>query len=68
MLLVLDEGHHIADVARDSLEVEGNITLTHLTAQLDNFVRHVEYYLSQYRPVKPPKLAKANHLTQHRQN
>ncbi|WGM02781.1 ATP-dependent DNA helicase DinG [Arsenophonus nasoniae] len=67
MLLVLDEGHHIADVARDSLEVEGNITLTHLTAQLDNFVRHVEYYLSQYRPVKPPKLAKANHLTQHRQ-
>lgn len=67
MLLVLDEGHHIADVARDSLEVEANITLPHLTAQLDNFVRHIEHYLSQYCPVKPPKLAKANHLIRHRQ-
>ncbi|MDE9590487.1 ATP-dependent DNA helicase DinG, partial [Xenorhabdus bovienii] len=27
LLLVLDEGHHIPDVARDSLEVEGEITL-----------------------------------------
>lgn len=67
MLLVIDEGHHIADVARDSLEVEANITLPHLTAQLDNFVRHIEHYLSQYCPVKPPKLAKANHLIRHRQ-
>lgn len=67
MLLFLDEGHHIADVARDSLEVEANITLSHLIAQLDHFVRHVEHYLSQYRPDKPPKLAKTNHLTQHRQ-
>jgi len=67
MLLVLDERHHIADVARDSLEVEANITLPHLTAQLDNFVRHIEHYLSHYFPVKPPKLAKTNHLIRHRQ-
>ena len=26
ILLVLDEGHHIPDVARDALEVEGEIT------------------------------------------
>lgn len=68
MLLVLDEGHHIADLARDSLEVEANITLPHLTAQLDNFVRHIEHYLSLYCPVKPQKLAKTNHLIWHKKN
>lgn len=26
LLLVLDEGHHVPDVARDSLEMVGNIT------------------------------------------
>ncbi|TFT43311.1 DEAD/DEAH box helicase, partial [Proteus mirabilis] len=30
ILLVLDEGHHIPDVARDALEVEGEITLSAL--------------------------------------
>ncbi len=57
ILLVLDEGHHIPDVARDALEVEGEITLSVLNMQLDNMTRHVSQYLAQFIPVKPPKLA-----------
>lgn len=57
LLLVLDEGHHIPDVARDALEVEGEITLLSLNNQLDNITRHVSQYLAQFIPVKPPKLA-----------
>ncbi|WP_427111655.1 ATP-dependent DNA helicase DinG [Proteus mirabilis] len=57
ILLVLDEGHHIPDVARDTLEVEGEITLSALNMQLDNMTRHVSQYLAQFIPVKPPKLA-----------
>ncbi|HCT9452479.1 TPA: ATP-dependent DNA helicase DinG [Proteus mirabilis] len=57
ILLVLDEGHHIPDVARDALEVEGEITLSALNMQLDNMARHVSQYLAQFIPVKPPKLA-----------
>lgn len=57
ILLVLDEGHHIPDVARDALEVEGEITLSALNMQLDNMARHVSQYLAQFIPVTPPKLA-----------
>lgn len=57
ILLVLDEGHHIPDVARDALEVEGEITLSALNMQLDNMARHVSQYLAQFILVKPPKLA-----------
>ncbi|HGN9119091.1 TPA: ATP-dependent DNA helicase DinG [Proteus mirabilis] len=57
ILLVLDEGHHIPDVARDALEVEGEVTLSSLNMQLDNITRHVSQYLAQFIPVKPPKLA-----------
>ena len=57
ILLVLDEGHHIPDVARDALEVEGEITLSALNMQLDNMTRHVSQYLAQFIPVNPPKLA-----------
>ncbi|HEK2072336.1 TPA: ATP-dependent DNA helicase DinG [Proteus mirabilis] len=57
ILLVLDEGHHIPDVARDALEVEGEVTLSALNMQLDNITRHVSQYLAQFIPVKPPKLA-----------
>ncbi|MDE9533138.1 ATP-dependent DNA helicase DinG, partial [Xenorhabdus bovienii] len=59
------EGHHIPDVARDSLEVEGEITLFQLNGQLDTFVRHVEQYLVQFRPVKPPALANIPRLKTH---
>ncbi len=57
LLLVLDEGHHIPDVARDALEVEGEITLVALNNQLDNITRHVSQYLAQFIPIRPPKLA-----------
>lgn len=57
MLLVLDEGHHIPDVARDALEVEGDITFSVLNQQLDNMTKHVGQYLAQFVPVRPPKLA-----------
>ncbi|MEQ1969775.1 ATP-dependent DNA helicase DinG [Xenorhabdus nematophila] len=65
LLLVLDEGHHIPDVARDALEVEGEITLFQLNGQLDTFIRHVEQYLVQFRPVKPPALANIPRLQAH---
>ncbi|CDH04794.1 LexA-regulated (SOS) repair enzyme (fragment) [Xenorhabdus bovienii str. oregonense] len=65
LLLILDEGHHIPDVARDSLEVEGEITLFQLNGQLDTFVRHVEQYLLQFRPTKPPALANITRLQAH---
>ncbi|MGG4661782.1 ATP-dependent DNA helicase DinG [Providencia vermicola] len=65
LLLVLDEGHHVPDVARDALEVEGEITLVQLNAQVDNFMSHVGQYLAQFRPVKPPKLANPDKLQQH---
>ncbi|QTL38822.1 ATP-dependent DNA helicase DinG [Xenorhabdus budapestensis] len=65
LLLVLDEGHHVPDVARDSLEVEGEITLFQLNGQLDSFVRHVEQYLLQFRPAKPPTLANITRLQAH---
>lgn len=65
LLLVLDEGHHVPDVARDALEVEGEITLVQLTAQVDNFMSHVGQYLAQFRPAKPPKLANPEKLQLH---
>lgn len=65
LLLVLDEGHHVPDVARDALEVEGEITLVQLNAQVDNFISHVGQYLAQFRPVKPPKLANPEKLQLH---
>ncbi len=65
LLLILDEGHHIPDVARDALEVEGEITLPHLTAQLDSFISHVGQYIAQFRPAKPPKLSDPNKLQAH---
>ncbi|MBC8947810.1 MULTISPECIES: ATP-dependent DNA helicase DinG [Xenorhabdus] len=65
LLLVLDEGHHIPEVARDALEVEGEITLFQLNGQLDAFIRHVEQYLVQFRPTKPPALANIPRLQTH---
>ena len=65
LLLILDEGHHIPDVARDALEVEAEITLPHLTAQLDSFTTHVGQYIAQFRPAKPPKLSAPNKLQEH---
>ncbi|CDG21938.1 putative ATP-dependent helicase dinG [Xenorhabdus poinarii G6] len=65
LLLVLDEGHHVPEVAREALEVEGEITLFQLNGQLDAFIRHVEQYLIQFRPTKPPALANIPRLLTH---
>ncbi|WP_277850418.1 ATP-dependent DNA helicase DinG [Moellerella wisconsensis] len=65
LLLVLDEGHHIPDVARDALEVEAEITLPHLLAQLDSFSLHVSQYVAQFQPAKPPKLSDPHKLHDH---
>ncbi|TCV98077.1 ATP-dependent DNA helicase DinG [Biostraticola tofi] len=65
MLLVLDEGHHLPDVARDALEMEGEITLTFVSHQLDQFMRQTEQVLAQFRPAKPPRLSEAGRLKNH---
>ena len=39
LLLVLDEGHHLPEVARDALEIDGEITALSTNLQLDMIVR-----------------------------
>ncbi len=39
LLLVLDEGHHLPDVARDALEMSAEITPAWISLQLDLFVQ-----------------------------
>lgn len=65
MLLVLDEGHHLPDVARDALEMSGEISLSFITHQLELFMRHIEQLLAQFRPAKPPKLSDGERLKSH---
>lgn len=62
LLLVLDEGHHLPDVARDALEIEGEITAVFANMQLDMIVRLVDQCLVQYRPKNPPGLPILNAL------
>ncbi|WP_075180797.1 ATP-dependent DNA helicase DinG [Pantoea sp. 1.19] len=57
LLLVVDEGHHLLDVARDQLEMSGDITPGAITLQLDLFCRLVEQCMAQFRPKSPPPLA-----------
>ncbi|MBL3217277.1 ATP-dependent DNA helicase DinG, partial [Klebsiella pneumoniae] len=54
LLLVLDEGHHLPEVARDALEIDGEITALSTNLQLDMIVRQVEQCMTQYRPKNPP--------------
>ncbi|MBF1995270.1 ATP-dependent DNA helicase DinG [Serratia symbiotica] len=65
LLLVLDEGHHLPDVARDALEISGEITALSANLQLDMLVRQVEQCMSQYRPKNPPGLANSARLNHH---
>lgn len=65
LLLVLDEGHHLPDVARDALEISGEITALSANLQLDMLVRQVEQCMSQYRPKNPPGLANSALLNHH---
>ncbi|MEA9390577.1 ATP-dependent DNA helicase DinG [Acerihabitans sp. TG2] len=65
MLLVLDEGHHLPDVARDALEMSGEITLGFMTHQLELFMRQTEQILAQFKPAKPPLLSGSERLKNH---
>ncbi|EPB4502701.1 ATP-dependent DNA helicase DinG [Yersinia enterocolitica] len=65
LLLVLDEGHHLPDVARDALEIEGEITAVFANMQLDMIVRLVDQCMVQYRPKNPPGLANPERLKDH---
>lgn len=65
LLLVLDEGHHLPEVARDALEIDGEITALSTNLQLDMIVRQVEQCMTQYRPKNPPGLANSERLKNH---
>ncbi|WP_034913612.1 ATP-dependent DNA helicase DinG [Erwinia sp. 9145] len=65
LLLVLDEGHHLPDVARDALEMSGDITPGWTVLQLDLFCRLVEQCMAQFRPKKPPALSHPDKLKAH---
>ncbi|MCG8710531.1 ATP-dependent DNA helicase DinG [Brenneria sp. 4F2] len=65
LLLVLDEGHHIPDVARDTLEMSGDITPDAITQQLEQVVQQVGLCMSQFAPKSPPRLAHGERLTRH---
>jgi len=65
LLLVLDEGHHLPEVARDALEMSGDITPAWSTLQLDLFCRLVEQCMAQFRPKKPPHLSNPERLKAH---
>ena len=65
LLLVLDEGHHLPEVARDALEISGEITPGWVSLQLDLFVRLVEQCMAQFRPKSPPPLANIERLKGH---
>lgn len=65
LLLVLDEGHHLPDVARDALEMSAEITPGYSRLQLDLFAKLVEGIMAQLRPKSPPPLTSAERLTNH---
>lgn len=50
LLLVLDEGHHLPDVARDALEMSAEITAPRYRLQLDLFTKLVATCMEQFRP------------------
>lgn len=65
LLLVVDEGHHLPDVARDALEVSGDITPAWSGIQLDLFCKLVEQCIAQFRPKRPPGLSQPERLKAH---
>ncbi len=65
LMLVLDEGHHLPEVARDALEMSAEITPGWSSLQLDLFVRLVETIMAQFRPKSPPPLTNPERLKGH---
>ncbi|WP_130099036.1 ATP-dependent DNA helicase DinG [Siccibacter turicensis] len=65
LLLVLDEGHHVPDVARDALEMSAEITAPWTRLQLDLFVKLIATCVEQFRPKTLPPLANPDRLNAH---
>lgn len=65
LLLVLDEGHHLPDVARDALEMSADVTPGGCSLQLDLLIRLVDGIMNQMRPKSPPPLASPVPLKAH---
>ncbi|MDC9819480.1 MULTISPECIES: ATP-dependent DNA helicase DinG [Pectobacterium] len=65
LLLVLDEGHHIPDVARDTLEMSGDIHPAYMMAQMEQLVQLIGQCMAQFAPKSPPRLANSERLTSH---
>lgn len=65
LLLVLDEGHHLPDVARDALEMSAEITAPRYRLQLDLFTKLVATCMEQFRPKTIPPLAIPERLNAH---
>lgn len=65
LLLVLDEGHHLPDVARDALEMSAEITAPWFRLQLDLFTKLVATCMEQFRPKTIPPLAIPERLSDH---
>ncbi len=65
LLLVLDEGHHLPDVARDALEMSAEITAPWYRLQLDLFTKLVATCMEQFRPKTIPPLAIPERLNAH---
>ena len=65
LLLVLDEGHHLPDVARDALEMSAEITAPWFRLQLDLFCKLVATCMEQFRPKTTPPLAVPERLSDH---
>ncbi|WP_024555973.1 ATP-dependent DNA helicase DinG [Franconibacter pulveris 1160] len=65
LLLVLDEGHHLPDVARDALEMSAEITAPWNRLQLDLFCKLIATCMEQFRPKTVPPLAVPERLADH---
>lgn len=65
LLLILDEGHHLPDVARDALEMSAEVTPGYSRLQFDLFTKLVETCMAQFRPKSPPPLTNPERLTNH---
>jgi ATP-dependent DNA helicase DinG len=65
LLLVLDEGHHLPEVARDALEMSAEISAPWFRLQLDLFSKLVATCLEQFRPKTTPPLATPERFNAH---
>ncbi|WP_192458451.1 ATP-dependent DNA helicase DinG [Musicola keenii] len=65
LLLVLDEGHHIPEVARDALEMAGDVTTAAAQHQLDQLMQLVALCLGQFPPSSPPRMMQPDRLAEH---